>query len=95
MSDKRNMSVEQAEGVRTEPIAAVQLVATDQIVMPDGSIATVGPVTLHSPGSSMRARKRPKCRIRVTIHGQSGTSHGIVTAEPGDCFDKLVGVEQS
>jgi hypothetical protein len=95
MGNKCKPSVEQSEGVRTEPITAVQLVATDQIVMPDGSIATVGPVTLHSPGSSMRARKRPKCRIRVTIHGQSGTSYGTVTAEPDDCFDKLVGVEQS
>lgn len=82
------------EGVRTERVPAQALVQHDQIILPDGLVATVGPVALYSPGASIRDRKRPHCRIRVTIHGKSGSSHGSVTAGPGDYFDKLVGVEQ-
>lgn len=87
--------VDEEEGVRTETVSVQQLVANDEIVLPGGLIATVGPVALYSHGATMRNKKRPKCRFRVTIHDQSGTSHGSVTAEPGDCFDKLVGVRQS
>lgn len=95
MTNKNNISSDSEKGVRTQPVAVEMLAERDQIVWPGGDVATVETVLLYSPRKSARARKRPHCRIRVTIHGQSGNTRGSVTAEPGDCFDKLVGVEQS
>lgn len=94
MTNQNDTSNETTEGVRTERVPLEALAERDEIMLPGGMVATVGPVALYSPGPSVRDRKRPKCRIRVTIHGKSGSSHGSVTAGPGDYFDKLVGVEQ-
>lgn len=76
----------------TELVPAAGLRSGDEIKLADGQFAVVTGVALYPCDRTMRGRKLPKCRIRVSIPGKNISSGGSITAGQGDFFTKLAGV---
>lgn len=92
MTGTSGVSEEPSDSKETELVSADSLIMGDEIELGNGQVVQVREVELYPRGRSMRGRKQPKCRIRVTIRDENGSSGGLVTAARGDHFTKLVGV---